>query len=145
MKVQNLADHRALKTGIVIDNPTTPENEILFVHTHKQGKREQNEDGSWPDAITSSDQKDPEKQQLSTGVGITRYVLKDGRHTVAEVKEQPKTRCIQTDDVGVEESEATVERREALIDFMYWDDFKKKFYDCDIISHRKNLDSQYVE
>jgi len=46
MRIADLADPNAIATTIVITHPSEPNNEILYVHTHMKGKREQNEDGT---------------------------------------------------------------------------------------------------
>lgn len=131
MHVRDLTDPKAIATTIVITHPSEPANEILYVHTHMKGKREQNDDGSWPPAATSPD----DDGGLKSGVGITRYVLQDGKYTVDEVKEWPKKRSIQRD---------TVEETQDEADFMFWDEFAEQYADYEIISHPKNLREEHV-
>lgn len=144
MRVSDLTAPNAIKTTIVITSSSEPENVVYYVSKAHEGKREQNDDGSWPDAITSDAENDPSKQQLQSGVHISKYTLKDGRHTVAEVLEQPKNRAI-TQDMGPNytASEETVAERELVEDFQFWEAFKEEYGDYEIISSDKNLDFDY--
>lgn len=141
-KVCNLQEPNAIKTAIVITHNSEPSNEILFVHKSVRGKREQNDDGTWPSPVKSSDDVETGEQQLQSGVGIKRYVLQDGEYSVEEVIESPKRRCLHAEERGV--SEPTVSETKDEQEFMFWDDFVKNYGNYDIISEPKNLDMQHL-
>lgn len=145
MKVSDLNEPKAIQTTIVITHPSDPKNIIYYVSKSHKGTREKKEDGTWPDAITSENKEITDKQQLKSGVNISKYSLKEGNYTVDEVLEQPKHRAFTKDmDPHYTEETATVEKMENVSTFMYWDAFQKKFGDYEIISHDKNINFDHV-
>lgn len=145
MKVTDLETVYAIRTTIVLSHPSDPENVIYYASKSHTGRREQNEDGSYPAPITSASEEKPGEQQLKAGVNISKYTLKDGKHTIEEVLERPKRRAI-SEDMGPSYTaeDATIAETESITDFQYWDEFQTEYGDYESISSDKNINFDYV-